>query len=197
MATLTKRQKQIYDFIRNFIYRKGLSPTLEEIKRHFRLSTLSTIHEHIAVLVKKGFITKSDNASRGIEIEQAQMITIPLLGIIAAGQPIEAIVNPGLISVPRSIISRPGKYYALSVSGDSMIGEGILDGDTVIIKKQDIVENGETAVALINDNEATLKKIYTEKGRFRLQPANPRMKPIFVKRLTIQGKVAGVLRAVK
>ncbi|BCX16108.1 MAG: hypothetical protein KatS3mg098_337 [Candidatus Parcubacteria bacterium] len=127
--------------------------------------------------------------------EKKETVEIPLLGTIAAGQPIEAIEDPEMIEVPKSQLSKSGEHYALRVQGDSMIDEGIYDGDIVIIRKQPIAENGETVVALINDNEVTLKKIYREKNGFRLQPANPKIKPIFTKELIIQGKVISVIRS--
>ena len=197
---LTKRQKQIFDYIEKFIKEKGYAPSFDEIRRHFRLASKSTVHKHLESLKEKGYLKKIDYRSRSIEISNnkaSELIEIPLLGIIAAGQPIEAIENPEAIKVPKSQLSKSGKHYALKVQGNSMIEEGIFDGDTVIIREQPTAENGETVVALINDNEVTLKKIYKEKNGFRLQPANPNIKPIFTKELTIQGKVVSVIRTFK
>ncbi|MCX7995996.1 MAG: transcriptional repressor LexA [candidate division WOR-3 bacterium] len=197
---LTKRQKEILDFLKKYIAKSGYSPSLEEIAVHFNLSSLSTVHYHLSRLEQAGLISRYDFLPRSIQIEKrvdTPLVQIPLLGLIAAGEPIEVIEEPETISVPKSLLSASGNHYALRVRGDSMIDEGIFDGDAVVIKKQDTAENGEVAVALINGNEATLKKIYRERGRFRLQPANPRLKPIFVRELIIQGKVTGVLRSLE
>jgi len=194
---LTKRQKQILNFIEKFVKEKDYAPSLEEIGKHFKL-TKSTIHQHIETLRVKGYLNKIENQPRSIEINKKRgelnLVTIPLLGAIAAGEPIEAFEDPETIEVPKSQLSKSGEHFALQVRGDSMIDEGIFDGSTVIIRKQPTVENGETAVALINGNEVTLKKIYKEKNGFRLQPANPNIKPIFTKELIIQGKVVKVIR---
>lgn len=195
---LTKRQKEILDFLKKYIAKQGYSPSLEEVADHFHLSSLSTVHYHLSRLEQAGLISRYDFLPRSIQIEErtdTPLVQIPLLGLIAAGEPIEAIEEPEAISVPKSMLSASGNHYALKVQGDSMIDEGIFDGDAVVIRKQDIAENGEVIVALINGNEATLKKIYREQGRFRLQPANPRHKSIYVRELIIQGKVTGVLRS--
>jgi len=196
---LTKRQKQIFDYIRQFIKERGYSPSLEEMRKHFRLSSRSTVHYYIEVLREKGYLKKLDHQARAIELSKEKksidLVKIPLLGIIAAGEPIEAIENPETIEVPKSQLSKSGEHYALRVQGNSMIDEGIFDGDIVVIKKQPDAENGETVVALLNGNEVTLKKIYKEKGRFKLQPANPTLRPIFTKELVIQGKVISVIRS--
>jgi len=196
---LTKRQKQILDYIKNYIEENDYSPSLEEMGRRFKLSSLGTVHQHIENLREKGYLKKIENQPRSIELNKKQkvsdLVTIPLLGTIAAGQPIEAIENKETIEVPKSQLSKSGEHFALRVQGNSMIDEGIFDGSTVIIRKQPTVENGETAVVLINGNEVTLKKIYKEKNGFRLQPANPDLKPIFVKNLEIQGKVISIVRS--
>jgi len=195
---LTKRQKQILDYVTKYIKENDYAPSLEETRRHFRLSSIATIHQHIKTLKEKGYLIKTENQPRSIELNKkrrnSNLISIPLLGIIAAGEPIEAIENKETIEVPKSQLSKSGEHFALRVSGDSMINEGIFDGDTVVIRKQPTVDNGETAVALINGNEVTLKKIYKEKNGFKLQPANPNLKPIFTKELIIQGKVVSVIR---
>lgn len=192
---LTPKQKQIFEYIKKYIKKKGYSPTQKEIGKHFGL-VKSTIHQHIEALKEKGYL---NNQARAIEIiknkKPSILINIPLLGTIAAGEPIEALEDKEIIKVPKSQLSRSGEHYALRVSGNSMIDEGIYDGDKVIIRKQPTVENGEVAVALINGNEVTLKKIYKEKNRFRLQPANPSLKPIFTKELIIQGKVVSIIRS--
>jgi len=196
---LTKKQKQTLDYITKYIKENDYAPSLEEIKRHFRLSSVSTVHEHVEALREKGYLKKIENQPRSIEInnkkEKSDLVEIPLLGTIAAGVPMEAIQFPGMIKVPKSQLSKSGKHYALHVEGNSMIDEGIFDGDTVVIKKQSTAEDGETVVALINNDEVTLKKIYKEKNKFRLQPANPDLKPIFTKELIIQGKVISVIRS--
>jgi len=195
---LTKRQKQILDYIKKFIEEKDYAPTIDEIKRHFRLSSLATVHKHIENLRNKDYLRKIENQPRSIQLNDkrklSDLIQIPLLGTIAAGAPIEAIEFPETITIPKSQISKSGKHFALRVQGDSMIDEGIFNNDVVIIKKQPTAENGETIVALLNDNEVTLKKVYKEKNRFRLQPANRALKPIYVRKLVIQGKVISVIR---
>ena len=195
---LTKRQKQILDFITHYNKRYGVSPALEEIKRYFRLRSVSNIHQHIEALKNKGYLNKAENQPRGIEvrksIKSSGTINIPLLGVITAGEPVEAYEVLENITVSKDLIPKGGDYFALEVNGNSMISEGIFDGDKVIIRKQQTAENGETVVALINGSETTLKKIYREKNGFRLQPANPELKPIFVKELEVQGKVVSVIR---
>ena len=194
---LTPRQKQILDFITKYNKRYGVSPALEEIKRHFRLKSVSGIHQHIESLKNKGYLNKAENQPRGIEIRKTKLAgttTIPLLGVITAGQPVETYEIPEKITVFKDLIRGSGDYFALKINGNSMIDEGIFDGDTVIIRKQQTAENGETVVALINGSEPTLKKIYREKNGFRLQPANPALKPILVKELEVQGKVMSVIR---
>ncbi len=189
---LTKRQKEILDFINDFIKENDYAPSYEEIASHFKLKSVATIHEHIENLKREGYLIKQGKQSRALEI---QTIKIPLLGTIAAGLPIEAIEDKEEIEVEKSMVSDPKDHYALKVKGDSMIDEGIFDRDTVIIRRQETVENGEKVVAIINGNEATLKKIYKEKNRIRLQPANPKIKPIFVKDIEIRGKVVNVVRS--
>ena len=195
---LTKRQKQVLDFIKSFTDKKGYAPSLEEIKKHLRLSSVSTAHFHVSRLKKLGYLKKEENKPRAVEVYDTEpMIKIPLLGTIAAGQPIEAIEDKEMIKVPKSQLSKSEEHFALRVQGNSMIDEGILDGDIVVIRKQPDAENGETVVALLDNNEVTLKKIYREKNGFRLQPANPDIKPIFTKELIIQGKVITVIRSFK
>lgn len=190
--TLTPKQKKVIDFISSFVDKNGYSPSLEEISKYLKLRSISTVHQYVDVLEKKGYLSKVEFKQRSIEpvINETE---IPLLGYIAAGEPIEAISNPEPIKVPQAMLSKNGLHYGLKVRGNSMTGEGIYDGDTVIIRRQETAENGQKVVALINGNEATLKKIYRERNGFRLQPANSSMKPIFVKQLIVQGKVVGVL----
>lgn len=192
---LTQRQKQILDFIKQYIKKNDYAPSLEEVKNFFKLKSVSTIHEHIETLRLKGFLNKSEHQARSIKIsDQNEMAAIPLKGLIAAGEPIEAIEEYETLMVPENNISKLGEYFALRVKGDSMLQEGIFNNDHVIIKKQDTAENGDTIVALINNNEATLKKIFRVKGGFKLQPANPAFKPFIVKKLIVQGKVISVMR---
>ncbi len=201
MPTLTKKQKKILDFITSYINKKGLSPTIEEIRKHFKLSALSTVHQHIETLEKKGFIEKNGSSARGIELKKKSpynLVKIPFVGTIAAGQPIKAIeTRDENIMIATSTINKSGKYYALRVQGDSMIDDGIFDGDIVVIKKQSVAENGQTVVAIIDDNEATLKKIYREKNKFRLQPANQTMLPIYRKEVEIRGVVIEIKRSLE
>jgi len=192
-----KKRKKILDYLKNFIKEKGYPPSFEEIRKHFRFASKSTVHHHIEILKKEGYLNKLDNQARTKEIthnKKPDLMKIPLLGTIAAGQPIEAIENKETIKVPKSQLSKSGEHFALKVSGNSMINEGVSDGDIVVIRKQPSAENGEMVVALLNDNEVTLKKIYKEKNGFRLQPANPDLKPIFTKELMVQGKVITVIR---
>ena len=150
------------------------------------------------ILEEKGYISRKKNTARSIKVQSREkLVTIPFAGFIAAGEPIEGIEQHEEVAVPSNMVSATGEHFALGVKGDSMIDEGIFDGDTVIIKKQNTVENGETAVALINGSEVTLKKIFREKNRIRLQPANPNLKPLYVKSVVIQGKVISVLRTVE
>jgi len=197
MPTLTKRQKQILDFIREYINKHSISPTFEEIKKHFRLSALSTVHQHIEALIKKEFLIKNDNLSRGLELntEEKDVVNIPLLGSIAAGEPIEAIQDIETIEVPRGLLSKPTKnYFTLKVKGDSMIDDGILDNDIIIAEKTEFAEDGDLVVALNEDNEATLKYFYKEKNRIRLEPRNPVYDPIYLRNVKIQGKFINLIR---
>lgn len=196
---ITKRQKEVLDFIRHFIDKNEYAPTHEEIKRELRLSAVSTVHQHIEALIGKGYIKKFDNLARAIEVSERQdrsddVSVIPLLGNIAAGHPIEAIEIPETVSVPKELTQKHGRHYALKVRGNSMEDANIYDNDIVIIREQDVVDNGEIAVALLNDNDVTLKRVFKEKGHFRLQPENKNYKPIIVKNIRIQGKVTGIIR---
>jgi len=198
MSTLTLKQKKVLDYIQACSQKNGYSPSHEEMRKHFKLASVSTINHYTQILQKKGYIKHEKNAARAVEIGQpAAVVSVPFKGYIAAGAPIEAVEEHETITVPKTMVAASGEHYALGVKGDSMIDEGIFDGDTVIVRKQSSVENGETAVALINGNEVTLKKIYKEKTRIRLQPANPALKPLYVKTVIIQGKVISVLRNIK
>lgn len=202
-VTLYKRQKQILDFISQYIQKNGSSPTLQEIADAMNLSSLATVHEHLQALVKKGVIRRFEGAVRGIEVLDEKInavlqgIELPLVGYIAAGEPIEAIENPlETITVAPDLVSKVKRCYVLQVKGDSMIDEGIFDGDYVVIQQQDTANNGEIVVALLDNGFATLKTFYREKGRIRLQPANATMEPIYAnpEDVQIQGKVTGVIR---
>lgn len=193
---ITKRQKQILDFISQYELKNEFAPSLKEIKKHFKLGSESTIHQHIEALKKNGYLNKLKNKPRGIELNKLEkFFKIPIIGIIAAGQPIEAIeFGNESISVLSHEIKNKEQHYALKVAGNSMIDEGIFDGDTVIIRKQESANDGQTIVAVIDDNLATLKKIYREKNRIRLQPANPTLFPIYRDEVEIRGIVVKVVR---
>lgn len=196
MKNITKKQKAVLDFINSYICKNGISPTIEEIRKKLKLKAISTIHEHIDSLKKKGYLSKSKGYARSIspKKEIRPVIEIPIIGKIAAGQPIEAIEDrTDTISVINANIRTPQGYYALRVTGESMIDEGIFDGDIVIIKKQSSAENGQTVVAIIDDNEATLKKLYREKSRFRLEPRNQAMLPFYRKEVEVRGVVIQVI----
>jgi len=196
---LTRKQKNILDFIAQYIRKKSYSPTYEEIKKHFKLSSVSNIHQHIKALKEKGYLEKEKNKPRTISTaKEISTIEIPIVGTITAGQPIEAIENHGeTITLIKDGISKSGGHYALRVQGNSMIDEGIFDGDMVIIKKQNTADDGQTVVAIIDDNEATLKKLFREKDKFRLQPANQNMLPFFRKEIEIRGVVEKIIRNFK
>ncbi|MFA5155403.1 MAG: transcriptional repressor LexA [Patescibacteria group bacterium] len=199
MTTLTKKQAQIRDYIADYTAEHGYAPSLTEIRDKFGISTVSTIHEHIANLVDKGILKKAKGVARSLELVKLKMnsnlMAVPLVGVITAGKPIEAVEIPDeVVEIAKDKRFQDGELYALKVRGNSMIGDGIFDGDFAIIKKQDWAEDGDTAVAVIDDNEATLKKFYKEKGRIRLQPANPTFAPIFRKKVEIRGVVVKIIR---
>jgi len=195
----TKRQKQILDFITSFKKKNSYAPSLEEIKKHLKLSSVSTIHFHIKKMQEEGFLNKGENSPRSISIyESQQMVKIPLMGTISAGQPIEAIQEKETIAVPKNKVMRGGNFFALRVAGNSMIDENINDGDVILVKEQHIAENGQKVVALIDNYEATLKTFYKEKNQIRLQPANKEYEPIIIKKggqeVTIRGLVIDVIK---
>jgi SOS regulatory protein LexA len=193
---ITKKQVQVLYFIKSHITKYNYAPSLEEIKKKFKLASVSTAHYYISKLQDAGFLNKEHNQPRAVStVEAKQTIESPILGAIAAGQPIEAIEIPGeTITITRDEIGQQGKHYALRVQGSSMIDEGIFDGDIVVIRKQEVAENGQTVVAVIDDNEATLKKLYRENGRFRLQPANPQLFPIYRDEVEVRGVVVKIIR---
>ena len=193
---LTKKQKQVLDFVKDYISENGISPTIEEIRKKLKLRAVSTIHEHLNTLKTKGYLLKDENSARSImpNKEIKKIIEIPIIGRIAAGEPIDVIENYfGTVSIINNDFKNIKDYYALRVMGNSMIDEGIFDGDTVIIKKQSVAENGQTVVAIIDDEQATLKKLYRENGKFRLQPRNPNIKPLFRTDVEIRGIVIQVI----
>jgi len=193
---LTKKQVQVFDFIKTYRSKNDYAPSLEEIRRKFKLASVSTSHYYISKLQNAGFLNKEHNQPRAVStVEAKQTVEIPILGAIAAGQPIEAIEIPDeTITITRDEIGKQGKHYALRVQGSSMIDEGIFDGDIVVIRKQEVAENGQTVVAVIDDNQATLKKLYRENGKFRLQPANPTLFPIYRDEVEVRGVVVKIIR---
>ena len=198
---LTRRQREILTFIEDFIREKRYSPSLEEIGQGVGLSSLATVHVHLRNLEGKKLIRRAWNHSRSIELTsrgrgRRSRIEIPLLGRVAAGEPIEAIEVPETIEVPREFI-RGKETFVLQIEGESMIDDQIRDGDLIIVERRQTARRGETVVALIDDKEATVKKFYPERGnKVRLQPANEKMKAIVVPAdsVTIQGVVVGLLR---
>lgn len=193
---LSKRQKQVLDFIESFKKKNKYSPSLEEIKKDLRVSSLATAHYHVRRLQELGRLQKEYNQPRSVSpIKEKETIEVPILGSITAGEPIEAIEVPDeTISVTKNEIGKFSNYYALRVQGNSMIDEGIYDGDIVVIRQQPVADNGQVVVAIINDNEATLKKIYREKDKYRLQPANPLLLPFYTKELEVRGVVVKIIR---
>jgi site-specific DNA-methyltransferase (cytosine-N4-specific) len=193
---LTKRQKEVLDFIKSYKKEKGYAPSLDDVKKYLKLSSVSTAHYHVKRLQEEGYLQKEYNQARSISTAKSkQSIEIPILGTIAAGQPIEAIEIPDeTITVTKNEVGRFGKHYALRVAGSSMIDEGIFDGDIVVIRQEQTADNGQTVVAIINDNEATLKKLYREKDHFRLQPANPSLFPIYTDEVEVRGVVVKIIR---
>ncbi|MFA7654351.1 MAG: transcriptional repressor LexA [Candidatus Magasanikbacteria bacterium] len=193
MATLTKKQKEILDFFASYTNKHGVSPTIEEVGKHFKRA-VGTIHEHIEELIKKGLI-KKNNYIRGIEIvKNNELISLPFKGFIAAGVPIEVVEEHETIDVPKNLLAKSGEHFVLQVKGDSMINDGVFDRDNIIVREQNVAENGDMVVALLNNEEATLKRFFVEKNKIRLQPANPAFRPIFAKNVIIQGKVVSVIR---
>ena len=199
MLPLTKRQREILDYLQDFIQQHGYAPSLEEIGRRFGLSSLATVHKHLTNLQEKGFIKRAWNRSRSVEMiptnTNGRSVELPLLGYVAAGLPIEAIASSETIAVPEDLVGRRDTYV-LRVKGNSMIDEQICDGDLVIVEDRKTAQNGETVVALLGGSDVTLKKLYRENGRIRLQPANPTMQPIFADadQVQVQGVVVGVMR---
>ncbi len=200
---VTARQRQIYEYICRYNEAQKQPPTIAEIGKQFQMSSSASVHSILSVLEREGLIRRIPNVSRGIEIldpvrteGSRDEFEIPLLGLVAAGQPIEAILAHETVSAPRNMIGR-GRMFALRVRGDSMIEENIQDNDIIIVSSQETAENGQVVVALIDGNYATVKKFYREPDFIRLEPANPQFKAIFIKtpgRLQLQGVVRGLIR---
>ncbi|HET6442130.1 MAG TPA: transcriptional repressor LexA [Phycisphaerae bacterium] len=196
MANLTPKQFQIVRFLQDYWVEHEYAPTMQEIADHLGVSR-PTVFQHIEAMEKKNVLAREPTLARGVTLgpEYAPEGTrLPLVGRIAAGSPIEAIEDTELLDLESLFRGRPGETFALQVRGDSMIDEQIRDGDYVVVQKRQTARDGETVVAILPDGEATLKKFYKEKGRIRLQPANPTMQPIYAPNVTIQGIVIGVLR---
>lgn len=201
-AILYKRQKQILDFINQYIQKNGWAPTLRQIAQAIGVSSLATIHEHLQTLEKKGVLKRYTGLVRGIEVKRESklvsptlQIELPVLGFIAAGQPIEPYTDPNAtIMVTPGMISGKKRSFVLQVKGDSMVDEGILDGDFVVVEQQEEANNGDIVVALLENGLATLKRYFKETTRIRLEPANSKMSPIFSTNVKVQGKVVGVIR---
>ena len=202
---ITRRQKQVYDYVEDFVQRNGYSPSFEEIGAGMGLSSLATVHKHITNLEKKGLVKRGHNKSRSIDILPPKgnlkksmappPMTLPLMGRIAAGRPIEAIENPETLSLA-DFTAGSKDVYVLRVVGESMQDEHIVEGDYVIVESTKTARDGEIIVALVEGTDATLKRIYREGDKIRLQPSNAKMKPIIVPAHTVdvQGRVIGVLR---
>ncbi len=197
-STLAPVQRQTLEFLRNFIAEHGFAPTLKDIARHIGVKSVSTAHFHLERLTDKGFIRRgADGLLEIIDITTPELgpTAVPLVGVIAAGMPIEAIENPTTIDIPSSMIDGRGEVYCLEVSGNSMIDEHICDGDVVVIKKQETADNGQIVVALLEDETATLKTYRRLKnGKVMLIPANSSMKPMTLDEVTVQGRLIGVIR---
>lgn len=196
---LTKRQRQILDYLTEFSKKHGYAPSYREIGQHFGLSSTATIAGHIKSLQEKGFLKTDFNQARSIELisiepNWAQAVELTLAGLITAGEPIEAIESRDTIAVPADFVTDNMNSYVLQVKGESMIEDGILDGDYVVVERNPSPRNGDVVVALLNNAYATLKKFYRETNRIRLQPANSSMKPIYATDPIIQGVVKGVIR---
>ena len=198
---LTRKQKQILDYLQAYTAENGFAPSYEEIAQNFGYGSLATVHEHLENLRRKGYIRKGFNESRSVEVVPPEptsaAIELPLLGLVAAGSPIEAVEDRETLSVPEDMLRRGGRNFVLKVAGDSMIDEQIRDGDYIVVNSRERAENGEMVVALVDGESATVKTFFREKdGKVRLQPANPSMKPMYFPgdRVRVQGVVVGVIR---
>ena len=198
---LPKKKQKILQFLKDYIKGHGYAPTLTEIAKEFKLSSLATVHEHLQFLEDNGFIIRDKDQKRGITIPELDKestkeasILVPVIGLITAGEPIEAIEDRELeLPVPKELVKNKNSYI-LKVKGDSMIESLISDGDLVICEKTEYAKDGDTVVALLEDGTATLKKFFKTKNYIRLQPANKKYKPLYTKNVVIQGKVLGIIR---
>jgi repressor LexA len=198
---LTRRQSEILSYLQRHIQEHGYAPSFEEIAEQFGFQSLATVHEHLTNLERKGFIRRIHNESRAIEVVppkgQTGATELPLLGLVAAGEPIEAVAGDDTIAVPDELVPRRGRSYVLKVRGSSMIDEHIRDGDYVIVQERNQADSGQMVIALVHGNTATVKRFYREPGGWiRLQPANPTMAPLRVNErdIVVQGVVVGVIR---
>lgn len=203
MKKLTNRQSYILQAIKKLFAKNGYPPTVREIGEEAHLSSPATIHFHLKQLEEKGYLKKGDNKNRTLELlvpneylkEKENVVDVPLLGKVTAGTPIEAIETPDeYFSLPTSLLTTKNEVFTLKVSGESMINVGIYDGDIVIVERQNTARNGETVVAMNENNEATVKTFYKENGYFRLQPENDTMEPMYFDNVTILGKAIGLYR---
>jgi repressor LexA len=198
---LTKRQRQILDYLTSYASEHGYAPSFEEIAGQFNYNSLATVHEHLSNLERKGYIKRSYNESRAIEILPSDIfpkaIELPVLGAVAAGVPIEAFETQETIAVPDDFVRRAGNHYVLRVRGNSMIEDHISDGDYVVVHDRPAADNGEMVIAMLDDSGATVKRYYRERdGRVRLQPANAAMAPMYFPedQVHVRGIVVGVMR---
>lgn len=198
---LTRRQRQILDYLNSYSSENGYAPSFEEIAEHFNYNSLATVHEHLTNIERKGYIKRTYNESRAIEILPSDVITraveIPLMGAVAAGVPIEVATDAETVSVPEDFVRRSGNHYALLVRGQSMIDDQIRDGDVVVVHDRNAADNGDMVIAMLEGSSATVKRYYRERdGRIRLQPSNDQMAPIYVRedQMQVRGIVVGVLR---
>lgn len=200
---ITARQRRVLDYIKHYFDVHQEAPTIAEIGQEFGMSSSASVHHVVSILEREGVIRRIPNVSRGIELVKDEPAEdnyeIPLLGIVAAGAPIEAVLNYETVCIPRDML-RPGRMFALRVRGDSMIDEQIREDDFIVLQSQQTADNGQTVVALIDGNDTTVKRFYGGRNQVRLEAANPRYKPIVIRppeRVQIQGVVVGVIRKYK
>ncbi len=196
---LTKRQTEILDFIVNYVGENGYAPSYREVGQHFGISSTATVHEHVKNLESKGYLHNVGESARSLEVDPdvsraALAVGLPLVGLIAAGQPIEAVEQKDTVDVPANLVADSANSYVLKVKGDSMIEDGILSGDLVVVERNPSPQDGDIVVAILDNMYATLKRFYREKNRVRLQPANRTMQPIYVRDVLVQGVVRGLIR---
>lgn len=200
--TLYRRQRQILNFINQYIQKNGLAPSLRQIAESIGVSSLATVHEHLQILETKGVLKRFKGSIRGIKLAdewqvpyQTSGVELPILGFIAAGQPIEPYTDPNAtLSVPPKMVSEKKPTFVLQVKGNSMIEDGILDGDFVVMEQQEEAKNGDIVVALLESGFATLKRYFKEASRIKLEPANSTVPPIYSTNVKIQGRLVGLIR---